>query len=350
MITPNVHCQWHPLKAVWVGTTFLPDYYEDIKEPRVRDFFQKIAFETQEDLDNLAGICKSYGAEVFRPVADPNERLNRQLSRQKPFGVHRPPMQPRDAQCVVGNTFYLSDLDHPAFKKLAKETIDPNSYVNCFNISPGHPQKLDFKEHPHFGHGWGGAINLRYGRDIIISGKGNYHWFPEYAKTLYGEQYRIHVLPLESHTDVRVSILDPRTMIVAHNVAEHFTDWKLDKFVVDNNIMQNNIAYNSMSTNYKGKYWSPEAEQNPEICQWIDSYVAHWLDFSSVTFFDINVLSLDEKTIVSSSWNKDLSDWLKMRGIELIHSPLRHKFFWDGGTHCCTLDISRDGNLESYWN
>jgi len=28
--------------------------------------------------------------------------------------------------------------------------------------------------------------------------------------------------------------------------------------------------------------------------------------------------------------------------------PLRHRYFWDGGLHCCSLDLVREGDREDY--
>jgi hypothetical protein len=345
---PQVHCQWHPLKEVWVGSTYSPNYYRDIKNSKIRDFLQKIAQETQEDLDNLAQICEQYGATVRRPQLDPNESMMDLIQGQVPFNAtNRPPMQPRDAQLIVKDQFVLGDRDHKSFVHLALDTIDNDHLVNCFALDPSDPMYINSQTVPPM-QGAGGAVILKYGRDIFVSSEGCYEFVPAFASAAFGEGYRIHPLKVDSHADAKISIINPNLMIAAHMVDDQFRDWKGTKVVLDGNIWQKLVAFDAVATRYKGKYWSPEAENNPEICNWVDDYMAAWLNYSSVTFFDLNLLSLDEKTIVVASYNKDIYDAAEKQGIEVIHAPLRHRFFWDGGVHCCTLDILREGTLEDY--
>ena len=40
--------------------------------------------------------------------------------------------------------------------------------------------------------------------------------------------------------------------------------------------------------------------------------------------------------------------FFKQHHIEPIVTPFRHRFFWDGGIHCITNDIYREGQAENY--
>jgi hypothetical protein len=43
-----------------------------------------------------------------------------------------------------------------------------------------------------------------------------------------------------------------------------------------------------------------------------------------------------------------LSEFRKIKHkIEPVHIPWRHRYFWDGGLHCITLDLEREGSKES---
>jgi hypothetical protein len=260
--------------------------------------------------------------------------------------TNRPPMQPRDAQLIVRDRFVLGDRDHGSFRKLALDTIDNQHLINCFAIEPGNPMSVS-KSTPAL-EGVGGAVVLKYGRDIFVSSDGCYQFVPGWAQAAFGEGYRIHPVPVGSHLDAKISVINPELMITAHMVDDHFRDFKGTRVVLDGDIYQKILAFDAVATKYKGKYWSPEAENNPEICEWVDEYMADWLNYSSVTFFDLNLLSLDHKTIVVASYNKDIYAAASKLGIEVIHAPLRHRLFWDGGVHCCTLDIRRAGDLEDY--
>ena len=41
--------------------------------------------------------------------------------------------------------------------------------------------------------------------------------------------------------------------------------------------------------------------------------------------------------------------FLKKHKMEPIHVPWRHRFFWDGGLHCITLDLNREGVQQDYF-
>jgi hypothetical protein len=35
--------------------------------------------------------------------------------------------------------------------------------------------------------------------------------------------------------------------------------------------------------------------------------------------------------------------------MEPVYVPWRHRYFWDGGLHCITLDLRRDGTQQDYF-
>ena len=74
------------------------------------------------------------------------------------------------------------------------------------------------------------------------------------------------------------------------------------------------------------------------------------LGVAQETRFDCNVLSLDENTIITSGYDKNLADKLKKYNIEMIPWVNRWNFLWSGGAHCCSLDLKRTGKLENYFN
>ena len=57
---------------------------------------------------------------------------------------------------------------------------------------------------------------------------------------------------------------------------------------------------------------------------------------------------INETTACVSNYNKDVFDYFKKHKIEPIIVPLRHRFFWDGGLHCCSVDLVRAGDQQSY--
>ena len=66
------------------------------------------------------------------------------------------------------------------------------------------------------------------------------------------------------------------------------------------------------------------------------------------TILDVNCLVLDDKHVVVNSDNPILVDALHKHNMEPVFCPLRHRFFFDGGWHCLTLDIEREGGQNDY--
>ena len=110
---------WHDLKHTWVGSSYLPEFYEPVKNSKVRDSLQQIARETEEDYANLVNTLVKLGVHVQRPVIDPaltivdfidpnSGRLTYQSSGSYTL-IPKPPMQPRDCQLIVGGDLMLTN-------------------------------------------------------------------------------------------------------------------------------------------------------------------------------------------------------------------------------------------------
>ena len=69
-MTYSVHQHWDPLKAMAVGTSYPPEFYDYIKNEQVRKVFYKIAEETEEDYQKLTNLLQSLGVDVFRMPID----------------------------------------------------------------------------------------------------------------------------------------------------------------------------------------------------------------------------------------------------------------------------------------
>ena len=98
----------------------------------------------------------------------------------------------------------------------------------------------------------------------------------------------------------------------------------------------------------QGKWWLPGEESNTDLIAFIDKWMNTWTGEMQETVFDLNVLVLDEHHIVINKSNKKLEDFLKKHNMEPIVVPFRHRYFWDGGLHCVTLDLRREGPIEDF--
>jgi hypothetical protein len=109
-------------------------------------------------------------------------------------------------------------------------------------------------------------------------------------------------------------------------------------------------AFNKIKHKVSGKWWVPGQEDNDEFTNFVESWLTNWVGFVQETVFDVNVLVLDEHHVcVSQPDNKQVNDFLKKHKMEPVYVPWRHRYFWDGGLHCITLDLYREGEQQNYF-
>jgi glycine amidinotransferase len=67
-------------------------------------------------------------------------------------------------------------------------------------------------------------------------------------------------------------------------------------------------------------------------------------------YIDLNVLSINEETVIVNSLFPELIKTLEQHGFTAIPVQHRHRRIFGGGFHCFTLDTVREGSLEDYFN
>ena len=78
--------------------------------------------------------------------------------------------------------------------------------------------------------------------------------------------------------------------------------------------------------------------------------MSDWVGYVEESVFDVNVLVLDEHHVcISNPHNETVNTFLKKYNMEPVYVPWRHRFFWDGGLHCITLDLVREGTQQDYF-
>jgi hypothetical protein len=70
---------------------------------------------------------------------------------------------------------------------------------------------------------------------------------------------------------------------------------------------------------------------------------------NSFTGFEVNMLVVDESNIFCIAENDHACQQLERMGITPHIIDFRCRGFWDGGLHCLTTDIHREGPCSDYW-
>jgi len=338
----NIWCKWQTLKTVMLGSLYDVSFYENIKNVRIKDALVKITEESQQELEYFEKVLKDFGCEVIRPILDKNERIE---DHGDVTGiVPRPPLQPRDAQLVIGNELYYTNEDHPSIKE-ALDKYNPN-FKNLYvdnNIKDKNT--------------WAPSFTI-VGKDIYYDSyinekilNGDTFFDLQHEKLNDGvKKFRLHKLTIGGHNDAMFHTLKPGVILSLTNVQtykETFPGWDV-LFLKDQS--WNKIGnFTKFKKLVRGSWWVPGEENNDDFRWFIESWLKDWVGYVEESVFDVNVLVLDENHVCVSSYNKEVFDFLKKHKIEPIIVPWRHRYFWDGGLHCLTLDLYREGNQIDYF-
>jgi len=344
----NSWCKWHPLKTVMLGRSYYPEFYRDIQNPKVKDCLIRIAEETEEDFKNYEKVLKQFGCEVIRPELDINENLqekidNKEVMQHRSHAFLRPPAQPRDGQLVMGNEMLFTGYDHPSIKERLMEYNSDDRYDFCdTTISDGlilstSPFKFD------------APMITCVGNRVYIDRKEIPEYVIKHLQERYPEREFIQV-KIGGHNDGCFHTVKPGAILSLLRYQQYedtFPGWDVC-YLPDQswNLVRNWL---DLKLKNKGKWWLAGEEKNNDFTDFVETWLTDWVGYCEESVFDVNVLMLDDKHVCVNGYNKIVFDFLKKHNIEPIIVPFRHRFFWDGGLHCVTLDLYREGGMENYF-
>ncbi|MEV7242718.1 inosamine-phosphate amidinotransferase 1 [Streptomyces sp. NPDC093248] len=306
--------------------------------------------ELNEDIYGLADALTGCGVNVLRPAGP-----GKDVDIRSPHWDARatPPLNVRDQTIILGNTIvetaphirariFENDLLKPAFYRyyeaganwlsmprpaLASDSLDTSYFTR---------QGLDVSratdgETAGSIEGLGlemvfdGAQCMRLGRDVLVNVANHNHelalrWLRDNVRNL-----RFHRLDAmaDNHIDSVLVPLRPGLMLLR-------------------------------SPEYL-KYL-PEAMQSWDVIYAPETDDSNFPDYTDLGFvipigsryMDINLLSVDEDTVVVNSLYPELITVLERRGFTVVPVRHRHRRLFGGGFHCFTLDTVRRGGPEDY--
>jgi len=356
----NLPDKWSPLKSVVLGRSYCEKFYSSVKNNKIRSCLQKIANETEEDYLYFEEQLKSHNVQVYRPELDSSDNIenyvdvegkiktnfqlkngswiNEATNDQNVFVtstlIPKPPMTPRDSWAVVGNNILQTAIDHPSTEHLIKQLAGDNNIIDCWAefeaILPG------------------GNI-FQIGRDIYLD---KFEISKNSIEKIIKKfpSFRWHNLDIEGHADGTYHPIKPGAIISLHNIqtySETFPGW--DVLYLPNQSWEMVNDFTKIKTKNQGKWWVPGQEDNDLFTNFVETWLSNWVGFVEETVFDVNCLVLDEKHVFVNNYNKQVFDFLKRHQMEPIIIPFRHRYFWDGGLHCITLELNREGPAKDYF-
>lgn len=339
--------EWDKLTEIIVGSTYDINSFDDNEDSEFVDNLSKILEETEEDFQKLSNVFTSAGVKVHRPK---KMKLSDEKTRHWEAKFPYPAICPRDHHIVYGDrilkTFggdcnrytegdYFVDIMLDKFQEGRNfvsmpspilqsqyqhyETMEPQIMYHAANIIKCGDAVLHTKPYE--------DIN-----DRSFDARGTYAGL-EWVKRNMPEDTRFIEVPETGHVDGTIALIKPGLLMTWHkkNIPEELKDW--DYIILEP---------------WDLPEWFNEMRQHHFYKEKVTDWLGHWIGHVDETVFDLNVVSIDENTLITNGYNKRIADKLKEHGVEMIPFDFRHKYFWDSGLHCVTLDLSREGSREKY--
>ena len=93
----------------------------------------------------------------------------------------------------------------------------------------------------------------------------------------------------------------------------------------------------------------PGAETK-DVVDTVEKYMNGWVGNITETVFDVNMLIINQNNVIMIAHNETVIDKLAEYGVTAHVVPFRHRWFWDGGIHCITNDLHREGTMQDYFS
>jgi len=332
----SVYQHWDPLKVCIVGQSYPPEFYSWIKIPHVRKLFERIAIETEEDYQNIVKKLESFGVKILRPTvfSDPNHYLMPDDSRYLP-----PPMTPRDFSVMIGNKFFESFNTSSGWI---------GGYEHIVDHVKAQGNQIAKTVHSHIN----GAMVARIGRDLFI-GTEHYKEDQQKLKIDIDKEFsdtRNHIINTGGHGDGVYCPVAPGLIISLYDVptyADTFPGWEV--VYLPGQSWESVQPFLELKEKNQGKWWIPGFEKDNDVINVVEQWLGRWTGYVEETVFDVNMLIIDPKNIMVFNYNKQVFDALERYGITPHIVPFRHRYFWDGGIHCVTSDLHREGTMQNYF-
>lgn len=334
----SVHQHWDPLKVCAVGQSYPPEFYSFVKNTKARNALETIAQETEEDYQALIALLKSFRVEIHRPNISTDYESYLINGRR----YTKPPMCPRDHTVMIGNEFYIDGV--------IKDGIESGKgfWNNLIDNVRSKGNEIIF-------HGdVNGASTTRIGKDLyhgtLAGHTGEQAMDIRRDREKIFPNHRNHVVNTEGHSDGCFCPVVPGLIISLYNIQNYtktFPDWEIVH--LPDQSWAKVYPFLELKGKNQGKWWVPGQELNDDFTNFVEEWLGHWVGYVEETVFDVNMLVIDKKNVVCNNYNEKVFEALERYGVTPHVINFRHRYFWDGGLHCITSDIHRDGVQEDYF-
>ena len=329
MIPIKGYATFHPLKHCWIGSGFKTEWFQDLpiyKNDKIMDPLKRIAEETEEDYQTLEKILQDNNVQTYRSFLDIEKY-------QSLKNISRPPVNPRDHFAVIGEKIYASGSIQ-GYQDVLKQ-------ISGSNIVFEKTRKSLLSS----------AVICRVGKDLWWDiGDTPYDLYQKYKQKWIDEGFRVHISNRGYHSDGSFCVVKPGCIVSLHDIQDYKTEfpgWEV--LYLPDQSWSKVSPFLKMKEKVGGKWWLKGEEYNEQLIEFVNTWLTDWVGYVEETVFDVNMLSIDENTIICNNYNKEVFAHFKKHRVEPIIFNFRHRYFWDGGIHCITQDLYREGKQEDYF-
>jgi len=337
----HAYNEFDPLKVCIVGSCYSKDYAEAIPDPTVRNSLSRIFDETCEDLAALSDLLITNGVEVLRPelpmLVDEFKAASKRAQQ-----LTIPPLHMRDWIITLDDTTcFFHHFDGTFNIKRELESRGQKTWL----IQGEYEPRLD------------GSCIAKIGRDIIFDSTDFFGW-EGINKIIKGtgldvkDKFKLHTLATDGHCDGVFAAVNPGVLLTTYHVDDTaydmFRGWKRYNVHDPSTAQLHEFKKFSQKNGVNGRYFVSQLNEPAKFASFVDTYLTDWVGYVEETVFEVNCLVIDRKNIIVSNHHPVVWKMCDEHGITPHIVKLRHKWFFDGGLHCFTSDVHRDGTLESY--
>lgn len=358
-----------------LGNNYAPEFFDGLNN-KAESPLKRICEETLEDLEGFKKILQDFGVTVIQPNMDQKQRFL-----DNPSKYPRGPLQPRDYQVVLGNKAWTSDEDHPAIAECLRNYGGADVRPLLLDLTESEYELIAGADYPCYHeylmnidnkdffmpHVWselknnyvkgcsvssamsfplGNRIDIGVDEDLDRTYSFHRHFDPENLFT------KVNFLPMKGHSDGNFHPIKPGAILSLYDVqtyADTFPGW--DVCYLPEQSWAKVEGFLQIKKKNAGKWYLAGEEDNSEFTHFVESWLQDWVGYVEETVFDVNVLMLDEyNCCISNPHNEQIKTFFKKHKIEPVYVPWRHRYFWDGGLHCITLELYREGIQQDYFN
>jgi len=344
MMLPLVHSNdgFTQLEEVWLGDVYPHEFYDHL-DPDVRDVFYRITDLTREDLDEIQRKLIEFGVQVRRPIySDIENHVDHRGQ------LTKPEITPRDNYLALGTRLILPDYA----RRRHGDSCFPWDHV-LGDYAQDTACSIVYHDLPIY---ISGANTVRLGRDLYVDcvftrSKHDSDLRKVFDQTVvpFFPDHRCHYLDNGGHVDACFAVLRPGQVIANR----YFTDYD-QTFPGWNILLRDRPEFQigqhpRMGPWHNGKWWLPDGLGNRSFNEHVIQHAQDWIGDYRETFFEINCLVVNPEHVFMLGENPGLFEHLKTLGITAHSLPFRCRTFWDGGLHCLTVDIRRQGGMQDYF-